>query len=92
MKYQKRIYDLRVDNDLRQEDIANILNTTKQNYGMYENGKRKLNIEDLIKLCEFYKVSSDYILGLTDNPEPSYRIKNQININGKNQIKKIEMK
>lgn len=66
MKYTKRLYDLRIDNDLRQEDIANVLNTTKQNYGRYENGKRKLNIEDLIKLSQYYKVSTDYILGLED--------------------------
>lgn len=68
MKYCKRLYDLRTDNDLRQEDVAKILNTTKQNYGMYENGKRKLSIEDLLKLAEFYKVSTDYLLGVTDTP------------------------
>ena len=68
MNYTKRLYDLRTDNDLTQEDVARILNTTKQNYGMYENGKRKLNIQDLITLSEFYKVSTDYILGLKDKP------------------------
>ncbi|MCH5190413.1 MAG: helix-turn-helix transcriptional regulator [Oscillospiraceae bacterium] len=66
MYYTKRIYDLRIDHDLTQEDVAKILKTTKQNYGMYENGKRKLSIDDLITLSKFYKVSTDYILGLTD--------------------------
>lgn len=66
MNYTKRLYDLRTDNDLTQEDVARVLNTTKQNYGRYENGKRKLNIEDLITLSKFYKVSTDYILGLED--------------------------
>lgn len=68
MHYTKRLYDLRIDHDLTQQDVANVLNTTKQNYGMYENGKRKLNIQDLITLSDFYKVSTDYILGLKDKP------------------------
>lgn len=66
MEYQKRLHDLRVDHDLRQEDVAQILKTTSQAYGMYENGKRSLPIEYLINLAKFYNVSSDYILGLSD--------------------------
>ena len=69
MNYIKRLYDLRTDNDLRQEDVANYLKITKQAYGMYENGKRNLPIEHLIKLSEFYNVSTDFILNLTNNPE-----------------------
>lgn len=69
MKYYKRLYDMRTNRDLTQEDVARILHTTKQSYGRYENGLRKLTIEDLIKLAEFYNVSTDYILGLTDNPK-----------------------
>lgn len=64
MIYTNKLYELRIDKDLRQEDIAKILNTSKQNYGMYEKGKRKLSIEDLKKLCLFYNVSADYIIGL----------------------------
>lgn len=71
MDYRKRLYDLRVDHDLRQEDIANILNITGQAYGMYENGKRCLPIEHLITLCKYYNVTSDYILGLSDNKKGS---------------------
>ena len=69
MSYIKRLYDLRTDNDLRQEDVANYLKITKQAYGMYENGKRNLPIEHLIKLSEFYNVSTDFILNITNNPE-----------------------
>ncbi len=68
MNYVKRLYDLRIDNDYRQEDVANYLNITKQAYGMYENGKRNLPIEYLIKLSKFYNVSTDYILNLTNTP------------------------
>lgn len=67
MEYRKRLHDLRIDNDLRQEDIAKLLNITGQAYGMYENGKRSLPIEHLIKLSKFYNVTSDYILGLSDD-------------------------
>lgn len=93
VKYCKRLYDLRIDNDLRQEDIAKILKTTKQNYGMYEKGKRKLSIEDLEKLCKYYNVSADYIIGLTNNPTPQWNnIKNNVIISNNKKINKIEIK
>lgn len=66
MDYRKRLFDLRTDSDLRQEDVAKVLNISGQAYGMYENGKRGLPIEHLITLCKFYNVSADYILGLSD--------------------------
>lgn len=69
MDYIKRLYDLRTDNDLRQEDVANYLKITKQAYGMYQNVKRNLHIEHLIKLSQFYNVSTDFILNITNNPE-----------------------
>jgi transcriptional regulator with XRE-family HTH domain len=69
MDYIKRLYDLRTDNDLRQEDVANYLKITKQAYGMYQNVKRNLPIEHLIKLSQFYNVSTDFILNITNNPE-----------------------
>ncbi|MBQ8648962.1 MAG: helix-turn-helix transcriptional regulator, partial [Clostridia bacterium] len=50
--------------DLYQKDIAEILGTTQSYYAQYENGHRPLPIGHLIKLCVFYGVSSDYILGL----------------------------
>ncbi len=66
MNYTKRLYDLRIDNDLKQEDVAKVLKITTQAYGMYENKKRSLPIESLVILCRFYNVSADYILGLSD--------------------------
>lgn len=64
MKYTKKLYDLRVDNDLTQKEIAKILNISQQYYSEYEKGKRELPIRHLMTLCQFYKVSADYILGL----------------------------
>lgn len=66
MNYQQRIKDLRIDKDLKQSDVAKLLGTTQQYYGQYEIGNRPLTIEHLIKLCKFYNVSADYILGFTD--------------------------
>ncbi|MBQ7799519.1 MAG: helix-turn-helix transcriptional regulator [Oscillospiraceae bacterium] len=66
MDYTKRIRELREDHEpkISQKDIAMLLGTTQQYYSEYENGKRKLPIEHLIKLCSFYGVSADYIIGL----------------------------
>ena len=67
--YVDRLKELREDNDLMQKDIANILNTTQQVYSRYENGTNEIPIHHIITLSRFYKVSCDYILGETDNPE-----------------------
>lgn len=65
--YFQRIRDLREDKDLKQENIANILGITQQQYQLYESGKREIKIEKLITLAQFYNVSVDYILGLTNS-------------------------
>jgi len=66
--YSERLRDLREDKDLKQKDLAEILETTQQVYSRYENGINELPIHHLITLSKFYNVSTDYILGLTDNP------------------------
>ena len=66
MIYTKRIRELREDNDLTQKQIADLLEVAQTTYSQYELGKRPLPIECLIKLCEFYHKSADYILGLSD--------------------------
>ena len=65
-KYKNRLRDLREDNDFKQEVVAKVLGITRQQYQLYESGKRKLPVDKLKMLCEFYNVSADYILGLTD--------------------------
>lgn len=92
MHYTQRLKELREDNDHKQESIALELKITRQQYQLYESGKRKLPIDHLITLCRFYDVSSDYILGFTNDPKPHWNIKNQVNITGKNKIHKIEIK
>lgn len=58
------IRELREDRDLTQSDIAKILGTTQQVYSRYEKGENEMPIRHLIRLCQFYKVSADYILNL----------------------------
>ncbi len=62
----QRIRDLREDNDLKQIDVAKYLNCSQVCYSHYELGKRDIPTEVLIKLAKFYKTSTDYILGLTN--------------------------
>lgn len=64
MLYTQRMRELREDHDYKQETVAKFLHITKQQYSLYETGKRKLPIDLLIALCGFYDISSDYILGL----------------------------
>ena len=66
MKYVKRIRDLREDSDKTQNDIAEVLGTSQTMYARYERGANELPIHHLLVLCKYYKVSADYILGLTD--------------------------
>lgn len=64
-----RLRDLREDHDLRQIDMANLLHCSQQVYSNYELGQRDIPTEVLIRLSEFYHVSVDYLLGLTEHPD-----------------------
>ena len=69
MKYVKIIRDLREDNDKTQQEIAQVLGTSQTMYARYERGANELPIRHLITLASYYKVSADYILGLSKNPK-----------------------
>lgn len=62
----KRIRDLREDHDLKQQDIAAILNITQSTYSRYEAGLYDPPTDILIKLADFYHTSIDYLLERTD--------------------------
>ena len=64
MKYIKKIRDLREDNDLTQAQVAKLLGTSQTMYARYERGANELPIHHLVKLCEIYDVSADYILDI----------------------------
>lgn len=65
----KRIRDLREDKDLTQRELAEALHCSQQVYSNYELGQRDIPTEVLIRLSDFYRVSVDYILGISDNPK-----------------------
>lgn len=66
MHYQ-RIRDLREDADLTQKDVAAELSITTQQYSLYERGDREIPFHHVITLAKFYRVSIDYIAGLTNH-------------------------
>ena len=66
MDYTRRIRDLREDSDYTQEYVASVLGTSQTMYARYERGANELPIRHLIELCKLYKISADYILGLSD--------------------------
>ena len=65
----QRIRDLREDRDLKQRQLAELLNCSQQVYSNYELGQRDIPTDILIKLANFYNVSIDYLLGQTKNPK-----------------------
>ena len=65
-----RLREIREENGVTQKKLAEYLHIRQNTYSQYENGQRQLPIETLIALAEFYNVSTDYILELTDVDEP----------------------
>ena len=64
--YYQRLKDLREDAELTQKRVAEVLNITMQQYSLYERGDREIPFHHAITLAQFYKVSLDYIAGLTN--------------------------
>lgn len=68
--YFQRLKDLREDKDLQQEDVAEILGISQTVYSRYERGFQIIPVIHLLKLADYYQVSTDYILGRTNNSRP----------------------
>ena len=64
----QRLKDLREDHDQKQEDIANVLEITRQQYQLYESGKREMPMHHFASLAKYYNISLDYLAGLIDTP------------------------
>ena len=67
MSYSERIRELREDCDKTQAEIAALLKVGQRTYCDYELGKTRIPVDSLIVLAKFYKVSMDYICGISDN-------------------------
>lgn len=68
--YRERLRSVREDRDLTQAELGKLLNKSQQGYNHIEAGRAELKIDDLVKLCKFYNLSADYIIGLTDIKKP----------------------
>lgn len=70
MYHYPRLKDLREDNDLKQSAVAQMLETTQQQYSRWERGAQEIPMHHAITLAKYYKVSMDYITGLTNKKTP----------------------
>lgn len=68
----QRIRDIREDSDKKQSEIADVLKISRQQYQLYESGKRELPMHHFIKLARYYNISLDYLAGLSDSPKKLY--------------------
>ena len=68
---------IREDNDLTQEYVAAKLQIAQRTYSHYENGTRNIPTQMLVVLSNYYEVSTDYLLGLTNIPTRFYVLNNQ---------------
>ena len=68
--YYRRLRDLREDHDMTQAQIAKYLGAGLTQYARYERGERSIPVNMLAMLALLYKTSTDYLLGLTNNPKP----------------------
>ena len=73
MDYRQRLRAVREDRDYTQSEIGKVLQKSQQGYNHIEAGRAQLKIEDLIRLCKFYNLSADYLIGLTDEKIPYQR-------------------
>lgn len=65
-----RLKDMREDRDLTQQELAFYLQISQNTYSQYENGKRQLPIDILLRLADYFHTSTDYILERTDCAAP----------------------
>ncbi|MCL2775714.1 MAG: helix-turn-helix domain-containing protein [Oscillospiraceae bacterium] len=64
-----RLIQLKIEQNLLQKDIAKDIGIALRTYQYYERGQRKPDSEAIIKMCEYFQVSADYLLGLSDIKE-----------------------
>ena len=69
MYIYQRLKDTREDADKKQEDIASVLGITRQQYQLYESGKREMPMHHFVVLAKYYNISLDYLAGLIDIPK-----------------------
>lgn len=73
--FGQRIYELRKDAGETQKFLGELIGVKKGQISEIERGNATTSAERIALICEHYKVSADYLLGLTDDPEPKYGVK-----------------
>lgn len=68
--YYPRLRDLREDHDLTQKEVAAALGIDQRVYSTYETGRREIPAHHAVALADFYKTSTDYLFGRTDQNKP----------------------
>lgn len=81
MNNYQRLKDIREDRDLTQQNIAELLETTRQQVGKWENGIQLMGIDKYIKLAKFFNISIDYLSGIIDETRPLYETNKKRNEN-----------
>lgn len=66
-----RLKEIREDRGLRQEDVAGVIGVHTTTISKYEVGTSQLTESLILKFCQYYHVTSDYLLGLSDYPRPA---------------------
>ncbi len=74
MGYIERMKALQTDSDTKIQKLASILDVEKHNLGNYLNGRRTMPYDVLVRFAQYYHVTTDYIFGLTDDPQPPYPV------------------
>lgn len=86
-----RLKEIRKESNITQKEVANVLNVERSTYTGWENGKNTIPLKQLIKICNYYKCSIDYMTGLTNKNKYYCLIELDINVIGKN-LKTLRIK
>lgn len=70
MSFEDRLRALRIAKNMTQSSIADALGIDRSRYVKWECGKARPSYESIIQICDYFKISADYILGITDDPTP----------------------
>lgn len=69
MKFKERLRELRTSQNITQEELGKKFNVIKQTISSWENGNSRPDIDIATKLADFFDVTTDYLLGRTDDPQ-----------------------
>jgi len=92
MYFLPNLKTARIEREMTQKQVCEILNMKQSQYSRYESGEDEMKVGTLIEICKALKTSSDYILGLSETPYTTYKVKNIENSFNNNKKTKIIIK